>query len=138
MLRILAAAVGVTVIAVILWDTFETIVLPRRVARRLRLTRLFYVWTWAPAAGLARRVPAGKKRDRYLAFYGPLSLILLLFVWAVALLVAFGLVQWGVGSVLHTPDGDDGFWAHVYMSGVILFTLGFGDVVPLDAGGRVL
>ena len=134
----LAVAVGLLVIVVILWDTFETIVLPRRVTRRLRLTRIFYLATWAPVAGLARRVPAGKKRDRYLAFYGPLSLILLLTVWAVGLLFAFGLLQWGVGSVLHTPDGGDGFCAHVYMSGVIFYTLGFGDVVPLDATGRVL
>jgi len=138
MMQAVAVIVGAIVVLVILWDTFETIVLPRRVSRRLRLTRIFYVGTWAPMAALARRVPAGKKRDRYLAFYGPLSLILLLFVWAVGLLFAFGLVQWGVGSVLHTPEGDQGFWAHVYMSGVIIFTLGFGDVVPLDATGRVL
>ncbi|HWW77573.1 MAG TPA: potassium channel family protein [Pyrinomonadaceae bacterium] len=137
-MQAVAVIVGAIVVLVILWDTFETIVLPRRVSRRLRLTRIFYVGTWAPMAALARRVPAGKKRDRYLAFYGPLSLILLLFVWAVGLLFAFGLVQWGVGSVLHTPEGDQGFWAHVYMSGVIIFTLGFGDVVPLDATGRVL
>jgi hypothetical protein len=137
-MQAVAVIVGAVVILVILWDTFETIVLPRRVSRRLRLTRIFYVGTWAPMSALARRVPPGKKRDRYLAFYGPLSLILLLFVWAVGLLFAFGLVQWGVGSVLHTPEGDQGFWPHVYMSGVILFTLGFGDVVPLDATGRVL
>src|SRR5919206_1571480 len=100
----LAVILGVLVIFVILWDTFETIVLPRRVSRRLRLTRLFYLWTWAPVAGLARRVPPGKKRDRYLAFYGPLSLILLLFVWAVALLLAFGLLHWGLGTTLHVPE----------------------------------
>jgi hypothetical protein len=140
MMHMLAAAVGVVVIVVVLWDTFETIVLPRRVARRLRLTRIFYVSTWAPVAGLARRVPAGKKRDRYLAFYGPLSLILLLLVWALGLLLAFGLLQWGVGSLLHTPDGAaaPGFGTYVYMSGVIFFTLGFGDVFPLDGVGRVL
>src|SRR5215210_2368411 len=139
MMHILAAVVGVVVIVVILWDTFETIVLPRRVARRLRLTRLFYLWTWAPIAGLARRLPPGKKRDRYLAFYGPLSLILLLLVWAVGLLFAFGLLQWGVGTLLHTPErGDFGFWTYVYMSGVIIFTLGFGDVFPLDTLGRFL
>jgi voltage-gated potassium channel Kch len=133
-----AFAVGVVLVVVILWDTFETIVLPRRVTRRLRLTRMFYLGTWAPVAGLARRVPAGKKRDRYLAFYGPLSLILLLLVWAVGLLLAFALVQWGEGSRLHTPSGEAGFGTYVYMSGVIFFTLGFGDVVPLDPSGRVL
>src|SRR5215213_4586473 len=139
MMHTLAAVVGALSVVVILWDTFETIVLPRRVSRRLRLTRLFYVGTWAPAAGLARRVPPGKKRDRYLAFYGPLSLILLLLVWAVGLLVAFGLVQWGAGTLLHVPeDGAHGLWTYVYMSGVIIFTLGFGDVYPLDTAGRFL
>src|SRR5215210_3081237 len=139
MMHILAAAVGVVVIVVVLWDTFETIVLPRRVARRLRLTRIFYVGTWAPVAGLARRVPAGKKRDRYLAFYGPLSLILLLLVWALGLLLAFGLLQWGLGTLLHAPEGGArGFGTYVYMSGVIIFTLGFGDVFPLDGVGRFL
>ena len=135
----LAAVVGVLLIVVILWDTFETIVLPRRVARRLRLTRLFYVGTWAPVAGLARRVPPGKKRDRYLAYYGPLSLILLLLVWVAGLLLAFALLHWGVDSQLQTPgSAAAGFGTYVYMSGVIFFTLGFGDVFPLDAFGRAL
>jgi hypothetical protein len=139
-MHMLAVVVGVLLIVVILWDTFETIVLPRRVSRRLRLTRIFYVGTWAPVAELARRVPPGKKRDRYLAFYGPLSLILLLLVWALALVLAFGLLQWGAGALLHTPEAGPplGFGTYVYMSGVILFTLGFGDVFPLDAVGRLL
>jgi len=138
-MHLLAVVVGVLLIVVILWDTFETIVLPRRVTRRLRLTRLFYVGTWAPVAGLARRVPPGKKRDRYLAFYGPLSLILLLLVWVVGLLLAFALLHWGVGSRLQMPEtAAPGFGMDVYMSGVIFFTLGFGDVFPLDAFGRTL
>jgi hypothetical protein len=36
------------------------------------------------------------------------------------------------------PGGRASFGAYVYMSGVIFFTLGFGDVVPLDAVGRLL
>jgi hypothetical protein len=139
MLQPLAVAVGIVVIVVILWDTFETIVLPRRVSRRLRLTRMFYEGTWAPIAALARRVPAGKKRDRYLAFYGPLSLILLLVVWVTGLLLAFALVHWAAHSSLQTPGGvPPGFGTYVYMSGVVFFTLGFGDVFPLDAFGRAL
>ncbi|HEX7956347.1 MAG TPA: potassium channel family protein [Pyrinomonadaceae bacterium] len=139
MLQLLAAAVGAGLMVVILWDTFETIVLPRRVARRLRLTRLFYLWTWSPMAGLARRVPAGKKRDYYLAFYGPLSLILLLTVWAVGLLLAFALLQWSAHSRLHLPeDAPTEFTTYLYMSGVTLFTLGFGDVFPLSPLGRFL
>ena len=37
---LLWAIVGVVLIGVVLLDAFETIVLPRRVARRLRLARL--------------------------------------------------------------------------------------------------
>jgi hypothetical protein len=139
MLHALAAAAGVAVIVVVLWDTFETIVLPRRVARRLRLTRLFYLWTWAPAAWLARRVPAGKRRDYYLAFYGPLSLILLLTVWALGLLLGFALLQWAAHSRLHLPEEvPTEFTTYLYMSGVTIFTLGFGDVFPLSPLGRFL
>lgn len=139
-MHLLTAGVGVLLIVLILWDTFETIVLPRRVTRRLRLTRLFYVGTWAPVAWLARSLPPGKKRDRYLAFYGPLSLILLRLVWVVGLLLAFALLHWGVGSQLQTPGAaaPPDFGMYLYTSGVIFFTLGFGDVFPLDAFGRVL
>src|SRR2546429_6684863 len=42
----LVAAVGALWIAVIMWDAFEAIVLPRRVTRRLRPARMFYRGTW--------------------------------------------------------------------------------------------
>ena len=64
----MAAHVGLLLIAVVLiagvlWDTFETIILPRRVTGRFRLPRLFYRTTWVPWSALARRVPAGKRRE---------------------------------------------------------------------------
>ena len=40
-MAILAGMFGLLLIAVIMWDAFEVVVLPRRVIRRLRLTRLF-------------------------------------------------------------------------------------------------
>jgi len=139
MLHAAAAAVGLAVIVFILWDAFESIVLPRRVTRRVRLTGIFYRMTWAPISGLARRLPVGRKRDRYLAFYGPLSLLMLLTVWAVGLVVGFALLQWAAESRLHMPEGaTPTFTTDLYMSGVTFFTLGFGDVFPLDAGGRLL
>ena len=42
------ALLGGGVIALVLWDAFETIILPRRVTRRFRLTRAFYRYTWIP------------------------------------------------------------------------------------------
>src|SRR5919199_877520 len=138
MLQAVAAVFAVAVIVIVLGDTFETIILPRRVTRRLRLTSIVYRMTWAPVAGVARRLPPSKKRDWYLSFYGPLSLLLLLTVWAVGLVLAFALLQWSAGARLHTPEAGAGFRTYLYMSGVTFFTLGYGDVYPLDAAGRVM
>lgn len=137
-MQVVAAVFAVAVIAVVLWDAFEAIILPRRVSRRLRLTSAFYRLTWAPVAGLARRLPPSKKRERYLSYYGPLSLILLLTVWAVGLVLAFAVLQWSAGARLNTPEGHFDFRSHLYLSGVTFFTLGYGDVYPLDTVGRVL
>jgi hypothetical protein len=135
---VLGTIAGVVIIVVVVWDGFETIVLPRRVTRRLRLARVFYLASWAPIAGMARHFPVGRKRDRYLSYYGPLSLILLIIVWAVGLVAGFALLQWAAHSPLETPEHMDYFGAYLYMSGVTFFTLGFGDVFPLAGLGRVL
>ncbi len=45
-MRVLAAVSGLVLIAVVLRDSFETIVLPRRVTGRLRLARLFLGGLW--------------------------------------------------------------------------------------------
>jgi hypothetical protein len=138
MLQVIAAVFAVAVVAVVLWDTFETIILPRRVTRRLRLASAFYRLTWRPVAGVARRLPPSKKRDRYLSYYGPLSLLLLLTVWAVGLILAFALLQWSAGARLYTPEARVDFRTYLYMSGVTFCTLGYGDVYPLDTAGRAL
>lgn len=138
MLQVLAAVIALAIIVFVLWDAFEAIVLPRRVTRRIRLTSGFFRVTWSPVAALARNLPSSKKRDRYLSYYGPLSLILLLLVWAVGLILAFALLHWAAESHLHMPDAHAGFGTYFYMSGVTFFTLGFGDVYPLESLGRSL
>src|SRR6266508_2722236 len=129
---------GVLLIAITLWDAFETIILSRRVSRKLRLTRLFYWLTWRPWRALALRMRPGNPRENYLSVYGPISLILLLVLWAVALIFAFALIDWGLEVRLAGPPGTAGFSADLYMSGSTFFTLGYGDVTPLTAAGRVL
>jgi hypothetical protein len=129
---------GIFLIAITLWDAFETIILSRRVSRKLRLTRLFYWLTWRPWRALGLRMRPGNPRENYLSIYGPLSLIVLLVLWAVALIFAFALMDWGLGVRLAAPPATSGFSAVLYMSGVTFFTLGYGDVTPLNAAGRVL
>src|SRR2546427_11676513 len=58
----LIAAAGALWIAVIMWDAFEAIVLPRRVTRRLRPARMFYRMTWRGGGGGGPRLPPGGPR----------------------------------------------------------------------------
>jgi hypothetical protein len=129
--------ISVVIILVVLLEAFETIVLPRRVSRRLRLTRVFYRSTWIPWSALARRI-SSKFREAYLGFYGPLSLILLLCVWAVGLITGFAMLHWALASPLSVPEGPVGFGTYAYLSGTTFFTLGLGDVAPGAPLGRAL
>jgi len=84
-MKILAALVGVILILVVIQDSFESIVLPRRVSRRFRLSRVFYTSTWMLWSSIARKMRPGNRREFYLSYYGPLSLLLMLIVWALVL-----------------------------------------------------
>jgi len=137
-MRLLAGIGGAVLVAVVLWDAFETIVLPRRVTRRVRLTRFFYRATWRPFAASARLVRAGGRREAYLGFYGPLSLLLLLVLWAAALVVGFGLLQYAAGSAASLTNDTARLTTDVYLSGTTFFTLGLGDIAPQGTFARVL
>jgi len=129
---------GLLLIAAVLWEAFETIILPRRVRRRFRLTRLYYRGTWLPWSGFARRTRAQRRKETLLSFYGPLSLIGLLVVWAGFLVLGFALLHYGLGSRLKTNGETVGFAIDLYVSGTNFFTLGLGDVIPLTWPARVL
>ncbi len=138
-LAIVAASAGVFLFLTTLWEGFETIVLPRSVTRRLRLTRLFYITSWRATSGVARRSRMGGKRELFLSFYGPLSLPLLLGLWAVPLVLSFALMDWALGpGAYRSPVGSHGFDSMVYSSGVTFFTLGYGDITPRTGPARGL
>ena len=125
-----AVIIGVLLILVILWDAFETVVFPRRVTRRIRLVRLFYRLTWPLWSGVVLVIASGRRQENYLSYYGPLSFILLLSMWASLLVIGFALLYWAPGNAIKTPGVTASFGACVYFSGTTFFTLGLGDIVP--------
>jgi len=135
---ILSGALGVALILVVLGDAFETIVLPRRVTRRISFARLFYQLTWLFWSTTVRLIFSRRRQETFLSWYGPLSLLLLLIFWATGLVIGFALVHWASGSILKTPEGTSSFTTYLYLSGTTFFTLGLGDVVPIKTFGRGL
>jgi hypothetical protein len=134
----LAAGLSLVLIAIVLEDAFEAMLLPRRIVHQFRLVRLFYVYSWTPWAAVARRLRPGKWRNTYLSIFGPLSVLVLISAWAVGLIFGFALLQWSIGSELRSSGEEAAFSVYLYLSGVTFFTLGFGDVTPAGPLGRFL
>ncbi len=131
-------ALGAALILAVLWDAFETMILPRRMTRRIRLTALFYACTWRPWRYGAGRIGKRRWRESVLGYYGPLSTIFLLAMWAAGMVLGFALVQYAAGTHLRGPQGLGGFVEDLYMSGVTFCTLGLGDVTPDTNTARAL
>jgi hypothetical protein len=139
MLHALAFVAGAGLVWLVLLDAFETIVLPRRVTRPFRLTTIFYILTWSVWREIGKAMRTGRRRETFLSFYGPLSLLLLLESWALSLVLGFGLVHWGVKSNLTTDNhAATSFLDALYMSGSTFFTLGLGDVLPKSGMAKFL
>jgi hypothetical protein len=136
---IAASVAGWLLLLLILWDGFETVLLPRRVTRKVRLSRLFYQVTWRGWSGIFAHMSNRKRREQALSAYGPLSILVLMILWAAGLILGFTLIHWGRQSSLFLQHEEPlTFLTYAYMSGTMFFTLGLGDIVPLDAFARVL
>jgi hypothetical protein len=134
----LIAVSSLILIVMILWDVFEAMLLPRRITRHFRFAKIYYIYSWVPWAALARRMGPGKRRNTFLSYFGPLSILVLFSLWALGLIAGFALLQWSLGTALHTPGDRPDLPLYFYLSGVTFFTLGFGDVTPAQPLGRFL
>src|SRR5215469_1270610 len=102
-MRVVALIAGIASLVTILLDAFQTIILPRRAIGRFRITRIFYILTWQPWRLMVRGLRNPRKRETALSFYGPLSLIFLLVVWAAGLVAGFALIFFAIGSPFSDP-----------------------------------
>ena len=132
----LAVVFGVALILVVLWETFETLVLPRRVTRHFRLTRLFYRWSWKPFSAIVGCIRNRRRQDALLSYYGPLSVLFLFAFWAAALVVGFALIDYGDGAKFAGTLFPSRFGNALYLSGTTLVTLGMGDITPASPLAR--
>jgi voltage-gated potassium channel Kch len=131
-MTVLYAAAGAVLTLFVLDDAFESVVLPRRVTRPYRLARLFYRAAWRIWLEITALVPQGRYRQAILSAFGPFSLLALFACWAAGLVFGFGLLHQAVA-----PDGRS-LGESLYLSGTTFTTLGYGDITPGTATGRVL
>jgi hypothetical protein len=87
---------------------------------------------------MAERIPGAGRRDAMLSSFGPLSLLLLIGLWAVGIILGYALITWGLRFGLAFPSGNPSLADTLYYSGSIFFTLGLGDILPVSNLTRLL
>jgi hypothetical protein len=141
-MHILVALLGAALIVSTLVEGFETVVQPRRVTRRYRISRVYYLAFWATWRWIAGHLlRKSKRRAAFLSVFGPLSLLGVFAIWVAGLIVGFASLHWGLGDGILVNVGSSGkvgIGTYLYLSGTTFFTLGYGDVTPVGALGRAL
>lgn len=127
LVRVLFTVLGMTLLILALNDIFQSVIVPRAVGRRFRISYLLVRGTWRTWPRLSFRLYRGKEdaREDFLALFAPLTLILLLMTWTLMLLFGFGLIFWG--SRNHMIPHLRTFFEALYFAGTSYFTIGFGD-----------
>lgn len=128
---------GIAVIVTVAWDAFETMLLPRRVSRRLRLSSMFLEGLWLAWTFVGRRL-RGRNAENYLSVYALIALLMLFALWVSIVALGYALIDLGLGHAYSPHIGVSGFGADIYVSGTTIFTLGLGDIVPITGWARVV
>ena len=132
----LALIGGILLVAVTFYDLFESVLLPRPAIGRLRIANTTIVWSWRAWRAVGTKFKSIGNREAALSLFAPAMAVGLLAIWAVSMVLGFGLILWSLRHSVHpipTNVGDS-----LYLSAISLFTLGFGDIVPVSAAARIV
>ncbi|HEV2413619.1 MAG TPA: potassium channel family protein [Candidatus Dormibacteraeota bacterium] len=132
----LEMVVGLALLGVTFYDLFQSVVLPRPSVRRFGLARTvirptWRVWKWAFNRG-ARL----DKSEARLAAFGPIAVLTLFLLWALALVTGYGLVIDGLADQFRPALVN--FPESFYVSATTLVPLSYGDFVPQDGAARLV
>lgn len=136
-LKAFAVLGGTILVLLTLWEILETMIVPRTAMGAWRPTATYYRFLGRVKLGIVHRIPSLALRESLLAAFGPVSLLLLVVLWSGTLILAFALIQWGIGTHLRGAESS-AFGEYVYFSGTCFFTLGLGDLAPAQGDGRSL
>jgi hypothetical protein len=125
-LRLFALALGLVIVFIALRSAIKTFVLPR--AAPDGITRVVFRSLRRAFNAILTPIESYERRDRIMAFYSPVGLVMLVPVLLLIVDVGFTLMYWGAREQ-HLADAFS-------LSGSSLLTLGF--VAPADLSERLL
>jgi hypothetical protein len=129
-------ALGVLVVVVTGYDLFQAIVLPRPAVARLLFTPGLVRIAWHGWRRLARLLHRPRRAEAMRGAFGPLMVLCLLAVWALFMLLGFGLELNALRDQIRTPPR--GLGDSLYLSALSMFTLGYSTSVPVGGAARLV
>src|SRR5436305_2344053 len=124
---------GTLVVLVVLFDLFQTVVLPRPTPITFRPSGRLVALLYSLTRRLALWLP--KQREQILGIFAPFASVTLLLYWTFGLALGYGVMLAALGNQIRPPVQLS---SALYFSAVSLLTLGFGDVLPLGGLPRVI
>jgi len=133
-LNILWVLAGIVIVAWILWDVFQTVIVPRPTPTRVRLTRYLTRTAWRIWRLRAARARTSAAREKLLGSFAPALVVVLIGSWLVFLVIGYGFILYGLrGEIAHEPD----LATAIYQAGITVLTIGYGDVVAQGSLSRL-
>lgn len=126
---------GAALVILVLHDVFQGVVVPRWSSRRGRIAPMLIDKMWPLWRRIAERKPAGDEREDWLGTYAPLALMLILIIWVALLTLGVGLVFWSLR--VHFKPNLHSFGEALYVAGVTILTIGYGDYTPTEPMARI-
>src|ERR1700682_2439528 len=126
---------GLILLLVILYDIFQSVVLPRPAINKLATVRylvrgIYWIWRW-----VGNRISSIPRRERWLAPYGPVAVLSIFVAWGLALVLAYGSIIDGLRDEMRPVP--DSFGTSVYFAASTLVPLSYGDFVPEGVPARL-
>jgi hypothetical protein len=129
------ALLGAVVLGAVAYDLFQSVLLPRPAVGKLRLTPYILRPAWLAWRWRGNRIDNIGRRENWLAAFGPISLIVQLVFWALALILGFGLLLDAVAPQIQPPPAN--FGTSLYFSATSLLPLSYGYIVPIGPVARI-
>ena len=128
--------VGAVIVAVLLFDVFQSVVMPRWTSRTLRVAPRLVDFIWPQWKRAGFRMREGEHREDFLGTFGPLVLMLILVMWVLGLIFGYGLMIHALRDQIRPPINN---WSSAfYLAGTSLLTIGYGDFVATGGAARVV
>src|SRR6266540_1533548 len=116
-------------------DLFNSVVLPRPAINKFVLGRRLFTALWSGWRLVGDRL-SQERREGWLGTFGPIAVLVMFGVWALAFVLGYGLIIDGLRDEMEPVPAD--LWESLYFSATTLVPLSYGDFVPTGLAARLV